>query len=101
LQHGQARQGQETIRTMKDYKTNVVSFQLLRIFPENPTEPDLQISIKPPVAEKLEAIAKEEGTDPACQAMLAILRFVNERRNWRENRPTHKRGAHFLVGVKR
>jgi hypothetical protein len=86
---------------MKDYKTNVISFQSSRLFPENSTEPDLQISIKPPVAEKLKAISEQEGTDPACQAMLAILRFVNERWNWRENRPTYKRGAQVLVGIKR
>lgn len=79
-------------QTMKDYKAKVISFQSLRKFPENFTEIDFSIPIKPPMREKLDLIAQAEGVDPVCLGALALVHLINQKWNWLENRPKQKQG---------
>ena len=72
---------------MRDYRTNVVSFQSSRKFLDNSTETDLKIPIKPPMAEKLEAIARANGTNSVCLAVLAVAHLINQQWDWEKGKP--------------
>lgn len=75
---------------MKHYKTNVLSFQPSRKFPENYTESDFNIPIKAAMRGKLEAIAQAEGVDPICLGVLAVLHLINSKWDWAKNEPKKK-----------
>ncbi len=74
---------------MRDYKTNVISFQS-RESSEKSTETDFTITLKSPMAAMLRAIARAEGTDPDCQVMLALVHLMNQKWNFKENKPKER-----------
>ncbi len=76
---------------MKDYKANVISFQLTRELLEKSTETEFNIPIKAAMREKLEAISQAEDTNPICLGVLAIAHLINRKWNWKENKPKLER----------
>ncbi|MGE5445248.1 MAG: hypothetical protein ACM3SR_11720 [Ignavibacteriales bacterium] len=72
---------------MKDYKMYVISFQSSRKIPQNPTETNFNIPLKPAMRDKLQAIAEAEGTNPTCLGVLTMAHLINLKWDWEKGKP--------------